>query len=903
MKSGINKYDSIRVKLLYLVVTPLLVISLLLGAYFTLTRIQDVHESLDQKGNLIARNLAPSIEFGLFSRDINFLRSLSEPLLADNDVVSIIVLDKKRNLVIASVSPRYKSSQLLADDANISIFESAIYSTSFDSADFLVDEQLDNNSTNSKLTSDRELMGWIVVKLSNLSYQQRQNAIITNAILIIFLGVVISGLITYRMAKRIACPVIQLTNTVKEISNGNLSARSKTDGAGELRYLQQGVNAMAEIVQRSQEQLKKEVAIATQKLTETIVKLEEKNTSLNSTQASLLTANAAKSEFLARMSHEIRTPLTAVMGFSSLIEKAESKEDIESYTRIINHSGVQLLNIIDDILDFSKLENDRQTLLSESINIRDAVDDVLSMLSVEAKEKKIMLISQVSIDIPVILVGDVVKLSQVIINLVNNAIKFTETGYVFLNLIIFDSHEDEVIIEFEVIDTGVGVTPEERKNIFESFSQIETNKNRSYEGVGLGLAISKKLVEVMGGQIGVDVDVESGARFWFAVPLKLSDQPANFAFHKPLNKTIVLYDKLDVSRGALSKILLSWKVDLYICENLTQTLNLLSDKEIEVDSVILSLDFSESSGASVAGFLDEIGQVFGGEVILLSSDIPEEISGSSTLNSSAVVLEKPVPRHRLYDALNSESCIQVSNREHNAEFFDSFVESNKTAPRILVTEDNDINSRLIHELLSDRGIDCECVANAESALEALNGAFFDLLLLDIHMPGMNGLTLSQNIRENKRVNDTVPIIAFTADVYVRNDAGLHEFGVNDVLYKPLTDDSLDKMLALWLPKFNFDRDKVVSVQNKLDGSMSQLLFDDVLEHISNIDHSYRNENEAAMNMHMHQLEGILGYFQFSDMLLILKELRVHAYMRVDVNFDNSLSDLNKLIQKTTTVKI
>ena len=577
MKSVTQKSSSISSKLLYLAVIPILIVSMLLGAYLISTRISDVNENLMQKGNLIAGNLSPSVEFGLFSHDINFLKSLSEPLLADKDVVSILILDKARKTVIASISPAYSASQLLVDESNSSVFESAVYSSRFSLTESPENDLFENGKIRA---AEPDLLGWVVVKLSKHTAEQRQKEVIIYALLFIFLGVVISGFIAYRMAKRIAQPIESLTSTVAKMSSGNLDARSKTNGAGEIKLLQQGVNVMAEIVQKSQVRLEQQVEQATRELTGIIAKLEEKNTSLKSTQADLLTANAAKSEFLAKMSHEIRTPLTAVMGFSRLIENAKSKEDIRAYTRVINASGVQLLNIIDDILSFSKLEEESAVLVFEDVNIRDTLDDMFSMLSPAAKAKKITLVAQVSTEIPMCLKGDVVKLSQIVINLVNNAIKFTEAGHVAVNVSLVDSFDEEVVIEFEVLDTGIGVADKDSESIFDSFSQAESEKNRSFGGAGLGLSISKKMVELMGGKIGVDTSVNSGSRFWFRVPMKLSEKIEEAYSLQGQNNTIVLYDKGEVSNQAWSKLLLSWKADLYVCEEFQKMLELISSPKI-----------------------------------------------------------------------------------------------------------------------------------------------------------------------------------------------------------------------------------------------------------------------------------------------------------------------------------
>lgn len=891
---NIKKRERINIKLLSLVITPILLVSLLLGTYFIITRIQDVNSSLLQKGNLISHNLAPSVEFGLFSHNVQLLRSLSEPLLSDKDVLSISILDQSRNPVVFVASPAYTHDGDSVNDVDTSVFESAVYSTRIAPVDSVLSENIDNHHL-----SEPELMGWVIVKLSHLSYNERQNEIIVNGLILIILGVVISGVIAYRLGRKIANPIRELTDTVYQISNGNLSARVKADGIGELKYLQQGVNSMAEIVQRSQQQLKHEINQATHQLTETVNKLEEQNNNLNHTQAALLTANAAKSEFLARMSHEIRTPLTAVMGFSGLIEKSCNKEEIEAYTRIINRSGSQLLKIIDDILNFSKLENDKHALSIENLDIRDTMEDVLNMLAPAAREKKIALVLQVSNQIPEVLQGDVVKISQVVINLVNNAIKFTDSGYVFVNLVLLGSCDDEVVVEIEVNDTGVGVSAAESKKIFASFSQAESDKNRTFQGTGLGLAISRKLVELMGGQIGVDTDVEVGSRFWFAVPLKLSTQFINKPAQPYIYKTVVLYDKLNVSRQALAKVLTAWKVDLYICETTEKLQALISDKDIPIDSLVLSLDYDESSTAQVKDLLQDIKKQYHNEIILLVSNINDDLGEAIKPMSGIHLQEKPLVRQRLYATLCSETL--NADKKLIQHIHLPLKNVAQKDYQILVIEDNEFNTRLIDELLRERGIRCVSVFEAGDVFSLLKQSSYDLLLIDVHMPEVDGLTLAKKIRKSGLIEESVPIVAFTADVYVRIDDTLRENGINDVLYKPLNDGSLDEMLSKWLPEYDFVAEGVANdtldTPQEISQDLKQRLYDDVIAHIDNIERSYQFDNNAAMKMHIHQLDGMLGYFHLEDILDKLRDIKTYAYSRQDKAFEASLRELKILAEQ------
>ncbi len=859
-----------------------------------------------EKGNLIARSLSPAVEFGLFSHDERLLRSLTEPLLSDNDVVSILVLDKNRSTVIASISSRYSASQILSLNIKSSEFKSAVYSTRINTEDYTANNIVDVFSTKTQ----PDLMGWVVVKLSHLSTETSQNEIIVNAILLIISGVFISGIIAYGMAKKIACPLVRLTDVVHEISGGNFDIRSETNGVGEIYHLQTGVNVMAELIGGSQNELKNDVRMATYQLTETIEALEEKNARLNATQLQLVQANSAKSEFLAKMSHEIRTPLTAVMGFSRLIEKAKNKLDIQAHTRIINQSGTQLLNIIDDILNFSKLDNEKQELTSNEFDLRLVIEDVLNVLSPSARVKKIALISNVSNELPIQLQGDSVRLSQILINLVSNAIKFTETGHVCVNVSLIDTNSEKVHVNFEVCDTGIGVPSDAQKTIFDSFSQAESDKSRSFEGTGLGLAICKKLVNLMGGEIGLRENTEAGSQFWFSLPLLLSEKRVNTKLHIVQRRRVVLYDNLSVSNQALSKILISWHMDLYVCDNLPDLFALLKNREITTDYVLLSLDFSESAASKVETLIENVLAVYKERIVVLSSCEIDEINQLITGNSQVIAVEKPVPRQRLQTMFDS-SAESNGNLDDDTSNDVGETSVNQTKPyfsesvpmkkrRILLAEDNRFNSMLIQELLSDRFIDCDCVEDAKSVLESLPNADYDMLLLDVHMPEMDGLTLAQDIRKNNRIKKSIPIIAFTADVYVRLNDELKEKGINDVLYKPLSDDSLDKMLSLWIPSYHCGNESKQDRATIPTVFMSQRLVDDVLVHLRNIEQSFRFDNKVAMNMHIHQLDGMLGHFQQNELLTQLKSLKLLANMQQNDNFYRILSQLMEDVQNKIT---
>ncbi len=919
MKPEIKLYNSISFKLLYLAVVPLLLVSLLLGAYFVSTRINDVNKNLTSKGQLIAGNLSPSVEFGLFSQDVKFLKTLLTPLLADKDVVSIFVLDKNRNAVVVSVSPEYSASQLLSNKHDTSVFESAVYSTRYNVSGSFGKERFEEGVEPQPLS---DLMGWVVVKLSKHSSEVRQNKIILNALLFIFAGVVMSGFLAYRMAERFARPILSLTATVRQISSGDLNARSMVSADGEIKLLQHGVNSMAETILGAQQKLEHQVAKATQKLTGTVTELEEKNNSLNLTQADLIKANAAKSEFLAKMSHEIRTPLTSVMGFSRLIENAKSQEDVRVYTRTINRSGAQLLNIIDDILSFSKLEEESPAANLDDINIRDVIDDVLSMLSPAAIEKQISLHVQVSNEIPTYLKNDNVKLSQVIINLVNNAIKFTEKGYVLVRVSLDDSFDEEVQIKFDVIDTGIGVSAKDSEKIFGVFLQVESEKNRAFEGAGLGLAISKRLVELMKGEIGVDTTAQTGSRFWFTVPMKLSDKAEMVDAFIQHEKTIILYDTDEVSCRALSQLFLYWKADLYVGESVDKIDDFLSLSHLSVAAVVISLGYEGSTEPTVMRFVQMIDrnfyqsfQKFSGKLIFLLShradDVGDRLRRVAADDARIVVLEKPVPRQRLYHALYDEpvltaqeSILAITPLKEISGIGGSqnIIDDKKTA-HILVAEDNEFNAILIGELLSERQVDSTVVGDADAVLQSLESGKYDLLLLDIHMPGMDGLTLASEIRKYHYISDQTPIVAFTADVYVRNDGNIRAKGVNDVLYKPLTDESLNAVLSKWLLGYDFieindrnERDATAVPSVLVSPVMNQRLYDDVLAHLKNIEESYKTSDTAEMKLHFHQLEGMLGYFQFGDALQLLKTLKIEALSRHEAQFRDTLQLLIALVE-------
>ena len=556
---GILKWG-IRRRVLLLAVAPVLLVTLLLGYYLTITRINDVKRFLVERGESLAIHLASASEFGLFSGNPKVLQPVIDSVLNAEDVISVSISNSTGDFVLYSANSEYETDPKTAQAATLT-FSAPVYQSGVKVVDLPDDSQFDDIDN---LSASPEILGHTTVELSQNSVIKRQQEIILNSLLLAGLALIFSITLAISIGRSVTQPILQLMIAVQRLRGGNLNTPINTTSGGELGLLESGIKAMASALKTTHKELEKQVAEATDELRTTVVELEKKNQELDKEKQNAIEANQAKAQFLANMSHEIRTPLNAVMGFARLLENTQKAEQQTEYIRIITIAASQLSIVIDDILHLSKLETEAVQLENIRFNLKDRFEDMISIHSSAAHKKGLELVLLIDANAPNYFNGDPTRINQILNNLVSNAIKFTPEGTVSVHVSLEEDDEgNEEKILIRVTDTGIGLTPDQQRELFTAFHQADTSISRRFGGTGLGLAIVKHLISLMQGTLGVESAIDKGSTFWFTLPCqpnRCSDEEKQTAFN---NIAVLLYENHPLSRRALRNTFVHWGMEVY----------------------------------------------------------------------------------------------------------------------------------------------------------------------------------------------------------------------------------------------------------------------------------------------------------------------------------------------------
>jgi PAS domain S-box-containing protein len=522
-------------------------------------------------------------------------------------------------------------------------------------------------------------------------------------------------------------------------------------------------------------------------------------------------AAKTKSDFLANMSHEIRTPMNAIIGMAHLVLKTDMTPRQRDYVKKIHGSGQHLLGIINDILDFSKIEAGKLNVEHTAFELDKLLDNLANLIAEKTTAKGLELVFDVAADVPRQLVGDSLRMGQVLINYANNAVKFTEKGEIDIEMRVKERGDNDILLYCAVKDTGIGLTPEQQAKLFQSFSQADASTTRKYGGTGLGLSISKKLAELMGGEVGVDSVHGEGSTFWFTARLGIGVQTASALLPEPdlRGRRVLVVDDNDNARLVLNDLLTSMTFDVTEAGSGQTAIELVrsrADTPQALEIVFLDWQMPGMDGIETARQIKSLGLTNEPHLVMVTAYGREELLKQAGEAGIEDVLIKPVNASLLFDTAMRVLGGAVRETRGGGDAPSLLLEAMATikGARILLVEDNDLNQEVASEILRDAGFFVDIADDGRIAVDKVvnnTNVPWDIVLMDMQMPVMDGVTATIEIRKDARF-DNLPIVAMTANAMQQDKDKCLAAGMVDFITKPIQPDELWAALRRWIKPKN-----------------------------------------------------------------------------------------------------
>lgn len=866
---------------------PLIIIALAFAIIFNWQYSKELDHEFEQLGKSYIHHMIPIGEHALLHNDVLSLARLADATLASAEVKSVAFYDKNHNLVISRgpqstfdakelagyVPVRNKVYVTHDEDNNIRFFMAISLPKSPYTHNFNLGIEEDERNSS-------YVLGWVAIDFDTKLAIIKRYRMVIMSIFILLIGLMVGLIINQLLSNNIAHPLQKLCESLRKILNNEFDTPIITQSRGEIGELEKGAHYLQQQHLSLLREMQRNIDSATKDIRQHLETLEEKNIELCIENKTYTEKYQHKSEFIANMSHEIRTPMNGVIGFTNVLLDTSLSPPQREYVETIKASAENLINIVNDILDYSKLEAGQLTLDTIPYDVRSTVDEVITLLAPQAYRKDLDIFAIVQSQVPIKLLGDPLRIKQVLINLVNNAIKFTETGSVIVNVSTKHTEGPSLSLTFKVIDSGIGLNETQQKKLFQAFKQADTTTTRRYGGTGLGLVISQKIIEKMNGSIHLSSEVNKGSVFTFTLKAKkFATQELESFRHQFKQINLLCFDDNAHSQHKIKEIFDLWQVQTTYVDSLAEFKKHIDDLN-EYHLVILSITnkpLQEFEPLLVNK------QVFSPPIIIISNDANSELL--SLTNSMR--LHRPVSYKKLYNS------IRTSLHQKPTASQPKTVIKELSMP-ILVAEDDPVNQLLFKSILNKHHIPFELVKNGKEAIIKTQERRYASILVDWQMPIMGGLEAIEEIRGGDSVNRNTPIMVISANISVKQQAQFKALKVNYHLSKPFAEEQFINLINAMQHKQAIDWQESIALMGGRLETAKELMtqFISSINEEKNLIQTYADQQDSVMlGQVIHRLYGASCYVGVPKLRAQLKELDIC------LSEDKTLINAENLVQQ------